>query len=128
MKMQQSEVYRIADYLQIRLDETLIDNYHRALSIIHQHARPESDLAPMLKHTSYISLADAGFAILNPHHELRMRILLLSTLMETSREHVNEFIISENVRLPWLHMIWRVFWATLKAPLGIVLIKWKGWK
>lgn len=123
-----NEIYPIAEYLNIKVDEALLNKYNQLVNSIYTDKDDSIDISPMLQSRLSISLADAGFAYLNPNHKLRNRILALSVLIETDPNYVVDFISEKKTSFAMLRFILLGVQSVIKTIIGITYLKLRGWK
>jgi hypothetical protein len=75
------------------------------------------------KKPSFLGFIDSGLAILNPYSEVRRRIYIMFSLLESSVDHTNEFLPVKRKRIYLLTVLFSGFSAICKALVGILLIK-----
>jgi hypothetical protein len=120
-----SEAKRFGRYL-IGQEPTqvVVDRYVAAMAASHTALsdRDRRRLQFVAGHPAWLSIVDAGVALLDPGSSLRWRLLVMTAILEATPEHTGEFLPVR--RRPWyaLRVALIAARAAFRGAIGIVVV------
>jgi hypothetical protein len=111
-------------------DHLLINRYYDGIKLLSLNlsSKELKVLNNILKFQFLLPFADAGFALLNPNHLIRKRLLLMGALIETDKNYIDHFITEIDIPFAVLRFIYRGSIGIFKGFVGtimLILFRWK---
>ena len=106
-------------------DQGSIELYVRAINTLNESysIRDEKILRFALKHPRLLGVLDAGLAFEQPGSELRRRIYIMFTVLETQPQYAHLFL-SKQTHLYVFSIPYLVFNACIKSIIGMIVLRW----
>ncbi len=127
----QREAKLFAQYLGAKADdETLLKKYTDAIEILKLSLseKEENIIRYLLKMPFLLPFSYGAWAFLNPKNCIRKRILVMSALIETEPQYVQNFLNEKDVSFSVFKLLFRGSVAVLRGIIGVFLILVLGWK